>query len=36
MVTADLGNFALLGLVFVLVNSVASIVTQGPLQTGCI
>lgn len=34
MVTADLGNFALLGLVFVLVNSVASIVTQGPLQTG--
>lgn len=34
MVTADLGNFALLGLIFVLVNSIASIVTQGPLQTG--
>jgi uncharacterized membrane protein len=34
MVTADMGNFALVGLVFVLVNSVASIVTQGPLQTG--
>jgi uncharacterized membrane protein len=34
MVTADLGNFALLSLIFVLVNSVASIVTQGPLQTG--
>ena len=34
MVTADLGNFALVSLIFVLVNSVASIVTQGPLQTG--
>jgi len=34
MVTADLGNFALLSLIFVLVNSFASIVTQGPLQTG--
>jgi uncharacterized membrane protein len=34
MVKADLGNFALLSLVFVLVNSVASIVTQGPLQVG--
>jgi uncharacterized membrane protein len=34
MVTADLGNFALISLVFVLVNSVASIVTQGPLQVG--
>lgn len=34
MVTADLGNFALVGLIFVLVNSVASVVTQGPLQTG--
>jgi uncharacterized membrane protein len=34
MVTADLGNFALLGLIFVLINSVCSIVTQGPLQTG--
>src|SRR3984957_16700903 len=34
MVTADMGNFALLSLVFVLVNSVASVVTQGPLQTG--
>jgi uncharacterized membrane protein len=34
MVTADLGNFALLGLIFMLVNSVASIVTQGPLQLG--
>jgi uncharacterized membrane protein len=33
-VTADLGNFALLSLIFVLVNSVASIVTQGPLQAG--
>lgn len=34
MVTSDMGNFALVGLIFVLVNSVASIVTQGPLQTG--
>jgi hypothetical protein len=34
MVTADLGNFALLSLIFVLVNSIASIVTQGPLQVG--
>jgi uncharacterized membrane protein len=34
MVTADLGNFALVGLIYVLVNSVASIVTQGPLQVG--
>jgi len=34
MVTADLGNFMLVSLIFVLVNSVASIVTQGPLQTG--
>jgi len=34
MVTEDLGNFALVGLIFVLVNSVASVVTQGPLQTG--
>ncbi len=34
MVTADMGNFALLSLIFVLVNSVASIVTQGPLQAG--
>jgi uncharacterized membrane protein len=34
MVTADLGNFALVSLIFVLVNSVASVVTQGPLQTG--
>jgi hypothetical protein len=34
MVTADLGNFALTSLIFVLVNSVASIVTQGPLQVG--
>jgi hypothetical protein len=34
MVKADMGNFALLGLIFVLVNSAASIVTQGPLQTG--
>jgi uncharacterized membrane protein len=34
MVTADLGNFMLVTLVFVLVNSVASIVTQGPLQVG--
>ncbi len=34
MVKADMGNFALLSLIFVLVNSVASIVTQGPLQCG--
>jgi uncharacterized membrane protein len=34
MVTADMGNFALLSLIFVLVNSVASVVTQGPLQAG--
>lgn len=34
MVTSDLGNFALVSLIFVLVNSVASIVTQGPLQVG--
>jgi uncharacterized membrane protein len=34
MVTADLGNVALVSLIFVLVNSVASIVTQGPLQVG--
>jgi uncharacterized membrane protein len=34
MVTADMGNYALVGLVFVLVNSIASIVTQGPLQVG--
>jgi uncharacterized membrane protein len=34
MVTADMGNFALLSLIFVLVNSIASIVTQGPLQLG--
>jgi uncharacterized membrane protein len=34
MVTADLGNYALVSLIFVVVNSVASIVTQGPLQTG--
>jgi uncharacterized membrane protein len=34
MVTADMGNFALVSLIFVLVNSVASVVTQGPLQTG--
>lgn len=34
MVKADMGNFILVTLVFVLVNSVASIVTQGPLQTG--
>lgn len=34
MVTADMGNFALLTLVFILVNSLGSIVTQGPLQTG--
>jgi uncharacterized membrane protein len=34
MVTADLGNFVLVSLIFVLVNSVASVVTQGPLQTG--
>jgi uncharacterized membrane protein len=34
MVTADLGNFALVALIFVVVNSFASIVTQGPLQTG--
>jgi uncharacterized membrane protein len=34
MVTADLGNYALVTLIFVLVNSVASIVTQGPLQVG--
>jgi uncharacterized membrane protein len=34
MVTADIGNYMLLSLIFVLVNSVASVVTQGPLQTG--
>jgi uncharacterized membrane protein len=34
MVTADMGNYALVSLIFVAVNSVASIVTQGPLQTG--
>jgi uncharacterized membrane protein len=34
MVTADLGNYMLISLIFVLVNSVASIVTQGPLQAG--
>jgi uncharacterized membrane protein len=34
MVTADMGNFALLSLIFVLVNSIASVVTQGPLQVG--
>jgi len=34
MVKADLGNFILVTLIFVVVNSVASIVTQGPLQTG--
>jgi hypothetical protein len=34
MVTADLGNFMLVTLIFVLVNSLGSIVTQGPLQTG--
>ena len=34
MVTADMGNFALLSLIFVLVNSIASVVTQGPLQLG--
>ena len=34
MMMADPGNFALTGLIFVMVNSVASIVTQGPLQTG--
>jgi uncharacterized membrane protein len=34
MVTADLGNFMLVSLIFVLVNSLASIVTQGPLQVG--
>jgi uncharacterized membrane protein len=34
MVTADLGNYALVALIFTLVNSVASVVTQGPLQTG--
>jgi uncharacterized membrane protein len=34
MVTADLANFALVALIFAAVNSVASIVTQGPLQVG--
>jgi uncharacterized membrane protein len=34
MVKADLGNFIVVTLIFVVVNSVASIVTQGPLQTG--
>ena len=34
MVTADLGNYALVALIFAVVNSVASVVTQGPLQTG--
>ena len=34
MVTADLGNFVLVTLIFVLVNSLGSIVTQGPLQVG--
>jgi uncharacterized membrane protein len=34
MVTADMGNSLLVALIFVLVNSLASIVTQGPLQTG--
>jgi uncharacterized membrane protein len=34
MVKADLGNYALVSLIFVLVNSFASIVTQGPLQVG--
>ncbi len=34
MVTADLGNYMLISLIFVLVNSVASVVTQGPLQLG--
>lgn len=34
MVTSDLGNFALASLIFVVVNSFASIVTQGPMQCG--
>jgi len=34
MVTADMGNYALISLIFVAVNSVASVVTQGPLQVG--
>jgi uncharacterized membrane protein len=34
MVKADMGNFALVALIFAAVNSVASIVTQGPLQVG--
>ena len=34
MVKADLGNFILVTLIFMVVNSVASIVTQGPLQVG--
>jgi uncharacterized membrane protein len=34
MVMADMGNFALVSLIFVLVNSCASVVTQGPLQAG--
>jgi uncharacterized membrane protein len=34
MVKADLGNYALVSLIFVLVNSFASIVAQGPLQVG--
>ncbi len=34
MVKADMGNFALVTLIFAVVNSVGSIVTTGPLQTG--
>jgi uncharacterized membrane protein len=34
MVTGDLGNYALLTLLYVVINSFASIVTQGPLTVG--
>jgi uncharacterized membrane protein len=34
MVTTDLGNYALMTLLYVVINSFASIVTQGPLTVG--
>jgi len=34
LVTEDLGNYSLITLIYVAINSVASLVTQGPLQTG--
>lgn len=34
MVKADLGNYALVALIFLVVNSVGSLITQGPLSVG--